>query len=318
MIVFFVMGHVILFLYILIFSTGFASLVGLAVIASRLAQDFVKRMFLVQSLFIANLAVVAIYYYVAQILGLISGSGSLDMVFSLVAGILSIALYVSILFLLTLNLVRFSHRGVFRIAFYGTLVTIAMQVFRLLGFLLGDQNPLLRFVQSPPYQIIAYFCVAVVMGCLGALLLKAKREEHHRSFKTLLTGIGVSCIVFVPLGLIELALKAYTSLAFSPVSLEYLLYLGINVSILIALVQVLVKQPNTGVAFGELPDEVVSRFSLTAREKQMATLIAQGFTNKEIAFKLGISEATVRTHIYNVFQKVGAQSRIELLNLLHS
>ena len=193
-----------------------------------------------------------------------------------------------------------------------------MQVFRLLGFLLGDQNPLLRFVQSPPYQIIAYFCVAVVMGCLGALLLKAKREEHHRSFKTLFTGIGVSCIVFVPLGLIELALKAYTSLAFSPISLEYLLYLGINVSILIALVQVLVKQPNTGVAFGELPDEVVSRFSLTAREKQMATLIAQGFTNKEIAFKLGISEATVRTHIYNVFQKVGAQSRIELLNLLHS
>ena len=49
----------------------------------------------------------------------------------------------------------------------------------------------------------------------------------------------------------------------------------------------------------------------------MATLIAQGLTNKEIAFKLGISEATVRTHIYNLFQKVGAQSRIELLNLLH-
>ncbi len=35
----------------------------------------------------------------------------------------------------------------------------------------------------------------------------------------------------------------------------------------------------------------------------MTALITQGLSNKEIAGHLGISEATVHTHIYNLFQK---------------
>jgi DNA-binding CsgD family transcriptional regulator len=102
-----------------------------------------------------------------------------------------------------------------------------------------------------------------------------------------------------------------------PLSLEYLFYLGINTVILVASIQSLAKNPNSATAFEPVSDTTLSRFALTPREKEMTALIAQGLSNKEIAGHLGISEATVRTHIYNLFQKVGAQSRIELLNLLH-
>jgi DNA-binding CsgD family transcriptional regulator len=50
----------------------------------------------------------------------------------------------------------------------------------------------------------------------------------------------------------------------------------------------------------------------------MAIMIGRGLTNKEIAAELFISPATVRTHIYNLYQKVGAGSRVELINMLRS
>ncbi|WP_432890733.1 response regulator [Kribbella sp. CA-245084] len=50
---------------------------------------------------------------------------------------------------------------------------------------------------------------------------------------------------------------------------------------------------------------------LTARETEVLRLIARGLSNPEIAGKLFISEATVKTHINNTFAKIGARHRAE-------
>jgi DNA-binding NarL/FixJ family response regulator len=50
---------------------------------------------------------------------------------------------------------------------------------------------------------------------------------------------------------------------------------------------------------------------LTARETEVLRLIARGLSNPEIAEKLFISEATVKTHINNTFAKIGARHRAE-------
>jgi DNA-binding NarL/FixJ family response regulator len=50
---------------------------------------------------------------------------------------------------------------------------------------------------------------------------------------------------------------------------------------------------------------------LTARETEVLRLIAQGLSNPEIAERLYISEATVKTHINNTFAKIGARHRAE-------
>jgi ATP/maltotriose-dependent transcriptional regulator MalT len=48
---------------------------------------------------------------------------------------------------------------------------------------------------------------------------------------------------------------------------------------------------------------------LSTRELEVIRLVAQGRSNKEIAFELRISEATVKTHLVHAFEKLGVADR---------
>jgi DNA-binding NarL/FixJ family response regulator len=52
---------------------------------------------------------------------------------------------------------------------------------------------------------------------------------------------------------------------------------------------------------------------LTDRELQILTLTAKGFTNKAIGMQLSISNRTVQNHLANIFQKMNASSRTEMV-----
>jgi DNA-binding CsgD family transcriptional regulator len=49
--------------------------------------------------------------------------------------------------------------------------------------------------------------------------------------------------------------------------------------------------------------------NLTARERQVLTLVASGLRDRQIATQLGLSENTVRTHARHMLAKLGASSR---------
>jgi DNA-binding NarL/FixJ family response regulator len=51
--------------------------------------------------------------------------------------------------------------------------------------------------------------------------------------------------------------------------------------------------------------------SLTAREREVVLLIADGETNRQIAARLGVSERTARTHVSNILTKLGLASRTQ-------
>jgi DNA-binding NarL/FixJ family response regulator len=58
-----------------------------------------------------------------------------------------------------------------------------------------------------------------------------------------------------------------------------------------------------------------SEHPFSPREHEVLTRAAEGLTNKEIAYRLGISERTVQFHINSIFNKTATNSRTEAVAL---
>ncbi|MCF6474802.1 helix-turn-helix transcriptional regulator, partial [Nonomuraea sp. MG754425] len=55
---------------------------------------------------------------------------------------------------------------------------------------------------------------------------------------------------------------------------------------------------------------------LTAQQLQIARMVAEGATNKEVAEQLFLSRRTVEHHLRNIFSRLGIRSRVELVRLM--
>lgn len=55
--------------------------------------------------------------------------------------------------------------------------------------------------------------------------------------------------------------------------------------------------------------------SLTPQQFRVLMMLSQGLLNKQIAYELGVSEATVKAHVSAIFQKLGVESRTQAVIL---
>jgi DNA-binding NarL/FixJ family response regulator len=54
---------------------------------------------------------------------------------------------------------------------------------------------------------------------------------------------------------------------------------------------------------------------LTPREQLMVRMLAKGLRNREIGDELHISEGTVKSHLHNLYRKLGVESRLDLMRV---
>ncbi|MER5712425.1 response regulator [Streptomyces sp. NPDC053253] len=73
-------------------------------------------------------------------------------------------------------------------------------------------------------------------------------------------------------------------------------------------------QPTTPTA---PPQEDPRLSSLTEREREILTVVGQGWTNTEIAERLHLAESTVKTHIGRILAKTGARDRVQAVILAY-
>ena len=75
-------------------------------------------------------------------------------------------------------------------------------------------------------------------------------------------------------------------------------------------------QPRFGGRFLQKCDAISKEYGLTDRQREILVFLAKGRNAAHISRELTISPYTVKTHIYNVFQKVGVHSQQELIDIV--
>jgi len=87
-------------------------------------------------------------------------------------------------------------------------------------------------------------------------------------------------------------------------------------AVVAALMRLAQQAKNEAVSLADsLQSQQTSEHPFSPREHQVLTIAAEGLTNKEIAYRLGISERTVQFHINSIFNKTTTNSRTEAVAL---
>ena len=314
------MQHYLLIFYSLFFSTGFMGGAALFILGLRVRSRLIRPLLAFQLLFLLALGIVVIYFYLLTLPDGMSTGLSLFLITAV--NVLNALIYVvSIVLIRRISPPASRRKGFLAVPEIFAALVIAKTLVNLVLTLLvstGYSGGLLTVEGSEAWSLTGYILAGLALAAFGVVARGPLAPGEPPALRPLIRGYGLCALVFAPMGLIEYAVQAAGIPDLPYVSLDHLFYLSWNLVSMSAAIRIF-KPGEAGVpVMDSVPEERVRALGLSAREVEMSIMIARGLANKEIAGELGISPATVRTHIYNLYQKVGARSRVELLNKLRS
>ncbi|MFP4268900.1 MAG: helix-turn-helix domain-containing protein [Spirochaetaceae bacterium] len=302
------MQHFLMGFYVLFFATGFMGGAALLLLNMRVRSRLLPPLLLFQFLFLFGLGILLAYFYLQNL------SDGLSPLFSLISLFIITGINISLYIVIIVLIRRISPPSTRR-----RLFPAAAEILVALVILMNlvDMVITVTSAQEPEvWNLGEQILVGLAVAALGIMLRTPLQPTEPPVLRPLMKAYGLCALIFAPLGLIEYAIASSGILGFSEFSIDYLFYLGWNIVSMSAAVRLFRIGGSGAPALETVPAERVKSLGLSARETEMAVMIARGLSNKEIASELYISPATVRTHIYNLYRKADARSRVELINKL--
>jgi len=189
-------------------------------------------------------------------------------------------------------------------------------IFSPFGTILDAENNMIRFEAgywiAGGWNTIVFTC-AIALGCW--LLIRVWNTEKR--------NFTIGLLIFGSVGYLEMTSGFLRSIGvksavltnehgFIYSSIPYVLY-GIF------LIVYFLRYPTSApLASDEISAEFLSKYRITERERELILKVMQGKSNADIARELFISLPTVKTHLHNIYQKLGVDSRYDLLARVRS
>jgi len=308
------MNAVLMGFYVLFFATGFMGGAALFLLDLRIKSRLLRPLLLFQMLFVTGIGLMLIYFSSHTISGDSLAWRRAPIVLAVTA--INAAVWgLAIVIIRRISPPESRQKGYPAAAEILAGLVMAKSVADIVLALAGD-SPLGLVAVSEQWFWGGDVLTFLAMASFGVVARGPLSAAEPAALRPLVRAYGLCAIVFSPLGLIEAAVLAAGISWLSYISLDHFFYLAWNIVSMSAAIRLFKPLPGGTPAIDAVPEERVRALGLSARETEMALLISRGLANKEIAAELHISPATVRTHIYNLYQKVGARSRVELLNKL--
>lgn len=213
--------------------------------------------------------------------------------------------------------------GVYQVRFrkaitFGVLVMMLIcygLIFSPIGAVLDEAQKTIRLGIGFKITSVCYFVSFTLILALGYGLLKRIWHTDKRNFM-------IGFLIFATVGYGETLINLPGSLSTTVVapsaendflfsSIPYALY-GLF------LINYFIHYPLAAAGSDELSEDFLSRYGITDREREIILKVVQGKSNADIAGELFISLATVKTHLHNIYKKIGVDSRYDLLARVRS
>ncbi len=307
------MDHLQIAFDLLVIVIGFAALAIAISWALRSGESYLLNFCLLYALFTIVMIITVLQKYLSvNVQGysawtwyLISG---LNVVFT------SAVIVATIHFLLAVY--QIAGRRIVALVSVGTMLIADALLFSPVGAVLDAPHKLIRFgigYQLATVWYVAAFTVAIVLG-FGWL---------RRVWNTDKRTFVLSLLLFAAFGYGETLLGLERDLSMRSIpfttegsflysSIPYALY---GIFVIIYFLNYFVP---ASVEVDQVFEAFLAKYGITDREREIILKVVQGKSNADIARELVVSIATVKTHLHNIYTKIGVTSRYNLLARVRS